>query len=190
MYGAEQKVNQRDLVTSVVGRIRPADATKRLCSRPHGHRDNETRKVIAIRIHNEQFAMTTTSVSSFFRTRLRGGLLLSALLLTAACASTPPAPTAQIQAAQLAITNAESVDAGHFAAGELGEARTKLAAAEAAVKAEKMVAAGQLAEQSRTDADLATARTGAAKAKAVNDDMKKSTGTLVEEMQRNSGEKT
>jgi hypothetical protein len=53
-----------------------------------------------------------------------------------------------------------------------------------------MVAAGQLAEQSRTDADLATARTGAAKAKAVNDEMKKSTGTLVEEMQRNSGEKT
>lgn len=106
----------------------------------------------------------------------------------AACASTPPAPTSQLQAAQLAISNAERTDAGRYAAAELGEARAKLASAHAAVLEESMVAAARLAEQSRVEAELASAKTAEAKAAAVNEQMKHSTGTLIDEMQRNTGD--
>jgi hypothetical protein len=56
------------------------------------------------------------------RLRIVGGLM--GLLLLAACASTPPAPTASLQAAQLAISNAERTDASRYASGELSEADT------------------------------------------------------------------
>ena len=108
--------------------------------------------------------------------------------MLAACASTP-LPTASLQAAQAAISNAERADASRYAAGELGEARTKLASADTAVREERMIAAERLAEQSRAEAELASAKAAAAKAKAVNDEMKRSTSTLIEEMQRSSGEK-
>jgi hypothetical protein len=39
------------------------------------------------------------------------------------------------------------------------------------------------------EAQLASARTAAVKAKAVNDEMKTSTGTLIDEMERNSRDK-
>ena len=93
--------------------------------------------------------------------------ITGALLILTACASTPPAPTAAMDAAKLAISNAERAEAGRYATVELGEARTKLASADDAVLARKMVTAEQLAEQSRTEAELASARTGAAKAKLV-----------------------
>lgn len=115
---------------------------------------------------------------------------VAGVLMVAGCASTPPAPTAQLQAARLAISNAERTDAGRYAAAELGEARTKLASANAAVLEEEMVAAARLAEQSRVEAELALARTEAAKAAAVNEQMKRSTGTLIDEMQRNTGDQS
>jgi hypothetical protein len=116
-------------------------------------------------------------------------LLSSAVLMTTAgCATVPPAPTANLQAAQQAIANAERVEAGRYAAGELGEARTRLASADAAVSEKKMDLAAQYADESRADAELAAAKTSQSKANAVNAEMKQSTGTLVEEMQRNSGE--
>jgi hypothetical protein len=52
-----------------------------------------------------------------------------------------------------------------------------------------MTLAQQYADESRAEAELAAARTSATKANAVNDEMKRSTGTLVEEMKRNSGDK-
>ena len=94
--------------------------------------------------------------------------IASALMLSA-CASTPPAPTASLQAAELAISNAERAEAGQYAAVELAEARTKYASADGAVHEEKMVLGEQLAEQSRAEAELASARTAAAKAKKVNE---------------------
>jgi hypothetical protein len=109
-------------------------------------------------------------------------------MTTAGCATVPPAPTANLQAAQQAIANAERVEAGRYAAGELGEARTRLASADAAVSEKKMDLAAQYADESRADAELAAAKTSQSKANAVNAEMKQSTGTLVEEMQRNSGE--
>jgi hypothetical protein len=119
---------------------------------------------------------------------LRAATGLAGVLLLSACASTPPAPTAQLQAAQQAITSAERADASRHAAGELSAARAKLAAANAAVQAEEMVAAERLAGESRVDAELATARAAFVKARIVNDEMQSSTGTLIDEMQRKSGD--
>jgi len=50
-----------------------------------------------------------------------------------------------------------------------------------------MIRAERFAEESRAQAELASAKTAAVKAKAVNDEMKRSTGTLIEEMQRAGG---
>ena len=110
------------------------------------------------------------------------------LLFTAACASKPPIPSASLQAAQQSIANAERVEAGTHAPAQLGEARTKLSAAQRAVDEKKMIVAGWLADEARAEAELAVARTSAAKANAVNADMKRSTATLVEEMQRKTGD--
>lgn len=110
------------------------------------------------------------------------------LLFTAASASTPPILSASLQAAQQSIADAERVEAGTHAPAELGEARTKLSAAQRAVNEEKMIAAGWLADEARAEAELAVAKTSVAKANAVNADMQRSTATLVEEMQRKSGD--
>jgi len=110
------------------------------------------------------------------------------LILTAACASTPPIPTASLQAAQQSIANAERVDAGTHAAAELSEARTKLSAAQMALGKKEMLSAERLADEARAEADLAVARTSLAKASAVNSDMEHSNVTLTEEMQRKTGD--
>lgn len=120
--------------------------------------------------------------------RLQMTLGFTGVLLLAACASTP-APTANLQAAQQAIAAAERGEAARYAPGELSEAHTKLALAETAVTEKKMVVAEHFADQSRAEAELASAKTSAAKANAVNDDMKRSNGTLIDEMKRGSGDK-
>jgi hypothetical protein len=121
-----------------------------------------------------------------WRRGLMSGLPL--MLLLAGCASAPPIPTANLQAAQQAVANAERVDAAAHAGAELGEARAKLSSAQSAVAKEDMVAAAQLADEARAGAELAAAKSDAAKAMAVNEDMKRSTATLKEEMQRKTGE--
>ena len=117
---------------------------------------------------------------------LRIALPALILMASAACASTP-IPETNLQSARQAIANAERVDAASLAAVELGEARSKLSAAQQAVTEKKMLAAERLADQSRAAAELASAKTAATKAKAVNADIEKSTATLVEEMQRGTG---
>jgi hypothetical protein len=126
----------------------------------------------------------------FQGSRLRVAASLLVLLVVGACASTPPAPTANLQAARLAIANAERADAGRFAAEELNASRSRLVSAESAVTDKKMVIAERLADLSRAGAELATAKTESVKAIAVNDEMKRSTGTLIEEMKRSAGDKT
>jgi hypothetical protein len=113
--------------------------------------------------------------------------LAAIFLLAGACASTPPAPESALDAARVAILNAEKADASQFASADLGQAREKLALADTAVKAEDMVAADRLAQESRVQAELASARTAAAKAASVNDEMRRGADALAEEMQR-SGE--
>ena len=123
----------------------------------------------------------------YTRRRLRFALP-AIILLATACASTPPVPSASLQAAQQAIANAERVEAGAHAAAELAEARTKMSAAQQAVTEKEMLAAGQRADEARASAELAAARTSVAKANAVNRDMKNSTSTLIDEMQRKTGD--
>jgi len=110
-------------------------------------------------------------------------------LAAGACASAPPVPEASLQAARQAITTAEGVDAGHSAPGELAEARSKLAEADAAVKAGRMASAEQLALQSRASAELAAAKTASIKALAVNAETKASNAALIQELNRNTGER-
>jgi hypothetical protein len=119
--------------------------------------------------------------------RLRVATGLAGALMITACASTP-APTAKIQAAQQAISAAERTDASRHAAAELGAAQARLASANTAVQAEEMETAARLADESRVEAELATARSASVKARMVNDEMKRSTVTLIDEMQRNTGE--
>jgi uncharacterized protein DUF4398 len=99
------------------------------------------------------------------------------------------APTANLQAAQQAIASAERAEAARYAHEELSEVHTKLASAEAAIEERKMVIAEHFADQSRAEAELASAKTSAAKANAVNDEMKSSNGTLVDEMKHSSADK-
>ena len=113
--------------------------------------------------------------------------LSTLLLLLGACASVPEAPNQEIQAAELAIANAEKERVADYASPELREARDKLTAARKAVQDEQMTLAKRLAELSRLNADLASAKADVAKAQIVNDQMQKSIDTLRQEMQRNTG---
>jgi outer membrane PBP1 activator LpoA protein len=110
-------------------------------------------------------------------------------LVLVSCATMPPEKPASMRAAQEAISNAERVEAGRYAAGELGSARTRLASAEVAVSEKKLILANQYADESRAEAELASAKTAEAKAAAVNDEMKRSTSAMVEEMKRGTGDK-
>jgi hypothetical protein len=122
-------------------------------------------------------------------TRRRFRVILPALVLFAGAAmAAPPAPVSNLQAAQQAIANAERVDAATHAGVELGEARGKLSAAQRAVEEKKMVVAQQFADEARAEAELAAAKAGAVKALAANEDIKRGTATLIEEMQRKSGD--
>ena len=114
---------------------------------------------------------------------------LGGALLLAACASTPPEPTVALQAAEQAIAAADRTRVADAASPELSEARQKLTAAQAAVQDKRMIDAERLALESRADAELASARIETAKARAVNDEMKRSTDTLTQEMDRHSGDK-
>jgi hypothetical protein len=119
---------------------------------------------------------------------LRQAIATMGLLLIAGCASVQQPPMAELQAAELAIADAERSSVADYAPAELSEARDKLRAAHSAVQQEKMVQAKRLAEESRVDAELSSARAEAARAKVVNDEMHKSIDTLKHEMQRNTGE--
>jgi hypothetical protein len=113
---------------------------------------------------------------------------LPMLLLFGAAFASAPVPTANLQSAEEAIANAERVEAATLAPVELGEARSKLSSAQHAVGEKKMIQAAQLADEARASAELAAARTGAIKANTVNADIKRNTATLVDEMQRKTGD--
>ncbi|MDF0750766.1 DUF4398 domain-containing protein [Marinobacter sp. 71-i] len=110
-------------------------------------------------------------------------VLASGLLVTG-CASSPSAPTSSLNEARSAVVSAEQYDAGRFAAAELGEARQKLDQANTAVKEERMAKAEQLALEARVGAELAYAKTEAAKAEAINAEMQRGAEALTDEMNR------
>lgn len=110
--------------------------------------------------------------------------LIFATLMLAACAAAPLPPTESLNMARDAITSAEQSDARRYAGAELEEARRYLDAANKAVAAEQMTDADRLARQARIVAELATARTEAAKAEAINREMGRGAEALDEEMRR------
>lgn len=83
-----------------------------------------------------------------------------------------------------AIANAEEAEARRYAGAELEEANRHLADANKAVAAERMTEADRLAQQARVAAELAIARTEAAKAAEINREMERGAEALDEEMQR------
>ena len=109
------------------------------------------------------------------------------LLLLGACASTPQPPTQSLSDARLAIANAEQSDARQYASAELDEAQRQLSMAERAVGQERMTEADRYARQSQIAAELASARSGSAKAAEINYEMQRSTEALLEEMRRTGG---
>jgi hypothetical protein len=119
---------------------------------------------------------------------LRVSTVIAGLIVLVACASTPKAPTEALQAADLAIASADQAGVVQYASPELAEAREKLAAARVAVQQKKMDFAQRLAEEARADAELATAKGEAAKAAAVNDELRKNTHVLKQEMNRKIGD--
>jgi hypothetical protein len=110
--------------------------------------------------------------------------LAGATLLLSACASVPEAPHAALAEARVAITTAEKDSAVEYAGTDLTEARNKLAQANNAVVSKQMVQAERLAHESRIAAELASARTEAAKAEEVNDELRRSAEALEAELKR------
>lgn len=113
---------------------------------------------------------------------------LAAVAVLGACASTPPEPTVALHSAEQAIATADRSRVADAASPELSEARSRLAAARNAVQEKRMVDAERLANESRVDAELASARIQTAKDLAVNDDIRRGNQTLGQEMQRHQGE--
>lgn len=114
------------------------------------------------------------------------GAICGAFALSA-CVTELPEPTVALKAAEQAIAAADRTRIADAASPELSEAREKLTAAQAAAQAEEMIVAERLALEARVDAELSSAKNEAAKAQAVNDEIKQSTATLSQEMQRNTG---
>jgi hypothetical protein len=87
----------------------------------------------------------------------------------------------------MAIANAERANAGSFAAAELDAARQKLIRADRAADEntqKSMALADRLAQEARVEAELAAARTEAAKAAAVNRELSLGADALTEELKR------
>lgn len=110
------------------------------------------------------------------------------LLLSVACAVTPPAPTATMAAARQAITSAERSDAQQYAFEELTDARQRLQLAERAVRNEEMIEAERLAEEAKLAAELASATTETSKALESNQELSRGVQALLDEMRRTGGQ--
>lgn len=86
---------------------------------------------------------------------------LAMTLLLASCATLPP-PTEELEAAKLAIANAESANAQQFAPQPLLDAQNYFSAASEALNKGNETDARPLLEKAAVTADLATAQSHAA----------------------------
>jgi type IV pilus biogenesis protein CpaD/CtpE len=117
--------------------------------------------------------------------RIATSVLVAAFFTTlVGCASSPEAPTASLTMASDTIANAERSGARQYAGAELDEAKEKLTQAEDAVISEEMTEAERLAEQANIVAELAIARTEAAKASEINRQLTQDADALDVEMKR------
>ena len=117
-------------------------------------------------------------------------LLAAGLLSLAACATIPPPPSDALQAADIAVANAETEHAADYAPVEMRSAREKIAGARgntATPEELRSAESRRLAEEARADAELATAQARLAKANGVNQELQKNGETLRNEIQRGPG---
>lgn len=121
--------------------------------------------------------------NTLFRLAAAAAVLGATLWLTA-CASAPKPPTVALSEAALAIQTAEREDTKRHAAAELDRARQSLVKADKAVRAQDMVLAERLADEATVTAKLASARTEAVKAAAINDEIRRGTEAMLEEIRR------
>jgi hypothetical protein len=104
------------------------------------------------------------------------------VILAAGCVSSPR-PVAELTQAHTLIQQAEQSDAQQFASADLEAARSKIREADAAANDQPEVSI-RLAQESSVDAQLALARTRAAKANQALADVNAGTATLRSETRR------
>jgi len=112
--------------------------------------------------------------------------LMALMALLASGCATMPVPTATLAAAYVSIQNADASRGEDPSTPELRMARAKLAAANEAANRGEMLLAARLAEEARLDADLATARSEAARALFNAEAMKKTNEGLRQQALRNA----
>ena len=111
-------------------------------------------------------------------------IVVLTLGMLAGCAATPEPPTALLKAASDTIDDAERANARQYAGSELDQAQDKLRRAKVAVESGDMLEAEHLAQQARVTAELAMARTDAARASEINRQLRQDADALEEEMKR------
>lgn len=118
---------------------------------------------------------------------------IAAVLGVSACASAPQLPTTEVENAEAAIARAEEARVADYASTNLRAAREKLVEArnlmqKAIQEKDKEAAlhAQMMAEQAKSDAELATAKAQEERAKEVNKEMQDTIDTLQQEIRRDS----
>lgn len=114
--------------------------------------------------------------------KMMSALGLVALLITG-CASVP-APTDQVAAAKIAVSNAANAGGTEYAPTEMRSARDNLELAVKAMTEEKYKNARLLAEQAEVDAQLATSIAQSAKAEKAATAVQEDSRALQEELDR------
>ncbi len=122
--------------------------------------------------------------AGLFRRTWRPVTILTVGILLGACATTATPPSNSMAEAREAIRIAQDSGARQYAPAELDDAQQHLSKAEAAINEEQMTVAERSAERARVTAELATARTEAAKATNINKEMEQAAKALREEMGR------
>jgi hypothetical protein len=133
--------------------------------------------------NNEEITMIKTLSMS---KKVGTATLIATALMLGACASKPKAPTESITAAEQSVAFADAAHAAEFAPVELAVARQKLSEARVQMEKDEMIYAERLANQAKLDAELATAKAEAAKAKKVNEELQKGNQILKEELDRST----
>jgi membrane-associated HD superfamily phosphohydrolase len=112
-------------------------------------------------------------------------VIVLAAVFTTGCATTEKRDmAAQLEVAKTAVADAVSAGAPEFAPVELKIAQENLAEAEKAAMEDDYKRAKKLGENAKTNAQLASAKTRAAKAQQAADAVKESDRTLQDEMNR------
>jgi hypothetical protein len=105
--------------------------------------------------------------------------------MLSACAGTPP--KAELGAAEAAVSEADHAGAATRAPVELNNARIKLQRVQDAASRNRQEEAARLAREAEADAQLASAKSQSAAANAALTQIRQSTSTMQEEVQRQTG---